>query len=263
MEVADGIHRFGTRMVNWYLIERGDGLTLVDAGMRGYWPQLEQAVGAIGRKVEEVEAVVLTHAHADHVGFAHQVKANSDGTVWVHERDAEPGMRRFPPFRLYLRPTAWPLLAHGLRNGLLATPDAAEVRTYSDGEVLDVPGQPRVRHLTAALRDLGRKVEEVEAVVLTHAHANLRGHTRGNCALHLADASVVFSGDALVTFDPYRQRKGPRLLIKGVNEDNEQARASLERLAELNARVLLPGHGEPWRDGVAAAVAEARRRGYW
>jgi Metallo-beta-lactamase superfamily len=122
MEVADGIHRFGTRMVNWYLIERGDGLTLVDAGMRGYWPQLERAVGALGRKVEEVEAVVLTHAHADHVGFAHQVKANSDATVWVHERDAEPGMRRFPPFRLYLRPTAWPLLVHGLRNGLLAPP---------------------------------------------------------------------------------------------------------------------------------------------
>jgi glyoxylase-like metal-dependent hydrolase (beta-lactamase superfamily II) len=156
MEVADGVHRFGTRMVNWYLIERDGRLTMIDAGMRGFWPQL-----------------------------------------------------------------------------------------------------------TAALRDLGRKVEEVEAVVLTHAHAHLPGHTRGNCALHLADASVVFSGDALVTFDPYRQRKGPRLLIKGVNEDNEQARASLERLAELNARVLLPSHGEPWRDGVAAAVAEARRRGYW
>jgi glyoxylase-like metal-dependent hydrolase (beta-lactamase superfamily II) len=237
MEVADGIHRFGTRMVNWYLIERGGGLTLVDAGMRGYWPQLERALGALGRKVDEVEAVVLTHAHADHVGFAHQVKANSDATVWVHERDAEPGMRRFPPFRLYLRPTAWPLLAHGLRNGLLATPDAAEVRTFGDGDVLEVPGRPRVRHLP--------------------------GHTRGNCALYLPDASVVFSGDALVTFDPYRRRRGPRLLIKGVNEDNDQARASLDQLADLNAHILLPGHGEPWRDGVAAAVAEARGHGYW
>jgi hypothetical protein len=139
MEVADGIHRFGTHMVNWYLIERGGRLTLVDAGMR-----------------------------------------------------------RFPPFRLYLRPTAWPLLAHGLRNGLLATPDAAEVRTFGDGDALEVPGRPRVRHLP--------------------------GHTRGNCALHLPDASVVFSGDALVTFHPYRRRRGPRLLIKGVNEDNDQAR---------------------------------------
>jgi glyoxylase-like metal-dependent hydrolase (beta-lactamase superfamily II) len=237
MEVADGVHRFGTRMVNWYLIERGGRLTLVDAGMRGYWPQLGRALAALGRKVEEVEAVVLTHAHADHIGFAHQVKANSDATVWVHERDAEPGLRRFPPMHLYLRPTAWPLLAHGLRNGLLATPDAAEVRTYTDGEVLDVPGRPRVRHLP--------------------------GHTRGNCALHLPDASVVFSGDALVTFDPYRRRRGPRLLLKGVNEDNDQARASLDQLAELNAGVLLPGHGEPWRDGVAAAVAEARGHGYW
>ena len=121
MEVADGVHRFGTRMVNWYLIERGGRLTLVDAGMRGYWPQLTRALRDLGRKVDEVEAVVLTHAHADHVGFAHQVKANSDASVWVHERDAEPGLRRFPRFHLYLRPTAWPLLAHGLRYGLLAT----------------------------------------------------------------------------------------------------------------------------------------------
>ena len=237
MEVADGVHRFGTRMVNWYLIERGGRLTLVDAGMRGYWPQLTGALRTLGRKVEEVEAVVLTHAHADHIGFAQKVKANSDAAVWVHERDASPGLRRFPPMRLYLRPTAWPLLAHGLRNGLLATPDAAEVRTFTDGEVLDVPGRPRAHHLP--------------------------GHTRGNCALHLTDASVVFSGDALVTYDPYRRRRGPRLLLKGVNEDNDQARASLDQLAGLNAQVLLPGHGEPWRDGVAAAVAEASRHGYW
>jgi glyoxylase-like metal-dependent hydrolase (beta-lactamase superfamily II) len=237
MEVADGVHRFGTRMVNWYLIERGGRLTLVDAGMRGYWPQLTRALAGLGRKLDEVEAVVLTHAHADHVGFAHQVKANSDAVLWVHERDAQPGLRRFPPMHLYLRPTAWPLLAHGLRNGLLATPDPAEVRTFTDGEVLEVPGRPRVRHLP--------------------------GHTRGNCALHLPDANVVFSGDALVTFDPYRRRRGPRLLLKGVNEDNDQARASLDQLAGLNAQVLLPGHGEPWRDGVAAAVAEARAHGYW
>jgi glyoxylase-like metal-dependent hydrolase (beta-lactamase superfamily II) len=237
MEVADGVHRFGTRMVNWYLIDRGGRLTLVDAGMRGYRPQLDDALRSLGRKLDDVEAVVLTHAHADHIGFAHQVRASSDASVWVHERDAAPGLRRFPPLRLYLRPTAWPLLVHGLRNGLLATPDAAQVRTYTDGELLEVPGRPRARHLP--------------------------GHTRGHCALHLPEASVVFSGDALVTFDPYRRRRGPRLLIKGVNEDNDQARASLDELSELNARLLLPGHGEPWRDGVAAAVAEARRHGYW
>jgi glyoxylase-like metal-dependent hydrolase (beta-lactamase superfamily II) len=235
MEVTDGVHRFGSRLVNWYAIERGGRLTIVDAGMRGYWRQLAGALGSLGRTLDDVEAVVLTHAHVDHIGFAERLRATAGTAVHVHEGDSGPGLRRYPPLHLYWRPASWPLAVHGARMGLFGTPRVAEVRSFADGEVLDVPGRPRVRHVP--------------------------GHTRGSCALHLPEASVVFSGDALVTFDPYRRRSGPRLLVKGVNEDVAQAKASLDELAGLNARVLLPGHGEPWRDGVAAAVAEARRTG--
>jgi hypothetical protein len=35
----------------------------------------------------------------------------------------------------------------------------------------------------------------------------------------------------------------------------------LERLADVTARTVLPGHGRPWRDGVEAAVESARRIG--
>src|ERR671915_367629 len=108
MEIADGIHRFGTRMVNWYLIDRGGRLTLVDAGMRGYWPQLTAALRDLGRKVEEVEAVVLTHAHADHIASPPRGKPTPAPTVGVHGAAAAPGSRRSPPLRLYARPTAWP-----------------------------------------------------------------------------------------------------------------------------------------------------------
>jgi glyoxylase-like metal-dependent hydrolase (beta-lactamase superfamily II) len=61
-----------------------------------------------------------------------------------------------------------------------------------------------------------------------------------------------------VTYDPYRNLGGPRLLLDGVNEDTRQAVASLDRLERLDAEVLLPGHGDPWTGGVAQAVTQAR-----
>jgi hypothetical protein len=47
MEVASGVHRFGSRFVNWYVVEAAGRLTVVDAGLRGYWGQLEGALRSL------------------------------------------------------------------------------------------------------------------------------------------------------------------------------------------------------------------------
>src|SRR3954464_10440985 len=69
------IHRCGTEIVNWYLLEEGGKVTIVDAGLPRYRPQLDEALRAIGRGIGDVEALVLTHAHIDHVGFAQKLQA--------------------------------------------------------------------------------------------------------------------------------------------------------------------------------------------
>jgi glyoxylase-like metal-dependent hydrolase (beta-lactamase superfamily II) len=111
-------------------------------------------------------------------------------------------------------------------------PAIAQLDDMSDGEVLDVPGSPRVVHAP--------------------------GHTAGSCALFLEDASVLFTGDALVTLDMTRGRTGPRVIRGPVTEDAELAVASLPVLAETNAETVLPGHGEPWLGGIKRAVEIAR-----
>jgi glyoxylase-like metal-dependent hydrolase (beta-lactamase superfamily II) len=121
-----------------------------------------------------------------------------------------------------------------LWDGVVRDPGPVKVTSFADGATLDVPGQPRILHLP--------------------------GRIRGRCALHLSDASVLFSGDVLVTDDPSTRRSGPRLLVK-VNQDDWQARAPLDELASVHARLLSPGLEAPWGDGVAAAVTEARRGG--
>jgi glyoxylase-like metal-dependent hydrolase (beta-lactamase superfamily II) len=137
------------------------------------------------------------------------------------------------------RPELLSFIAEAVRGGGLPTfPAVLELSELVDSEVLDVPGRPRVVHVP--------------------------GHTPGSCALHLAGASTVFTGDALITHSPAApawRRRGPQLVKDSWQEDAEQAFASLDRLAGLDARTVLPGHGEPWHGGIDAAVDHARHLG--
>jgi glyoxylase-like metal-dependent hydrolase (beta-lactamase superfamily II) len=69
-EPAAGVLRLGTSIINWYLVADGDGVTVVDAGAPRYRPQLEPGLAQLGRTVDDVRAVILTHGDPDHKGFA-------------------------------------------------------------------------------------------------------------------------------------------------------------------------------------------------
>jgi hypothetical protein len=63
--VAEGVHRIEDAYTNWYLIEDGGRLTVVDTGVPGSWHSFRAALQELGRSADDVEAVVLTHAHFD------------------------------------------------------------------------------------------------------------------------------------------------------------------------------------------------------
>lgn len=238
-DAAPGVHRVSDGCVNWYLIEDADGLTAVDAGLPRSWRLLGQALNALGHPRERLRAVVLTHAHFDHVGFAEQARRSLRLPVFLHPEDAPIARHplRYPhersPLAYVWRPRTLRNLGEMLAGGALRTRGIAETRGFSNDVLLDVPGTPRA--------------------VATP------GHTPGSVALHLPDRDAVLSGDALVTLDPYTDRRGPRLVARAATANSALARASLDRLAALGATILLPGHGEPWRHGVAEAVEHARK----
>ena len=71
----------------------------------------------------------------------------------------------------------------------------------------------------------------------------------------------MIAGDALVTLNPYRGTTGPQIVAGGATADSERNLASLDALVQTGATTVLPGHGEPWREGVESAVAKARAVG--
>ena len=150
-EVAPGIHRLGNELVNFYVVEDGSRLALVDAGLPGFRGQLEEFLTGRGRTLGDIEAVLLTHAHGDHVGVAEIVR-QAGATVHVHEADAEMARTAKPQsrergMRPYFRYGAtWRLLITGLRLGAARTPKIASVSTFAEGDELDVPGHPRIVH---------------------------------------------------------------------------------------------------------------------
>jgi glyoxylase-like metal-dependent hydrolase (beta-lactamase superfamily II) len=242
VDVADGVHRVEEALTNWYLVEEGTALTVVDAGFPRSWGTLHEALRRIGRSPADVAAVVLTHAHFDHVGFAERARTELGAPVWVHELDVS--LARHPWRYRHERSRVPYMLAHPgfdrvfaamAARGALTVPGVERVRTFRDGDVLDVPGSPRAIHTP--------------------------GHTHGHCALHLEARGVVFAGDAFVMHDPYTRRDGPRIVAGAATADSARALASLDALRPLGADRILTGHGEPWRGPPADAVDRAQAAG--
>jgi glyoxylase-like metal-dependent hydrolase (beta-lactamase superfamily II) len=238
-EVAPGIHRLGNDIVNFYLVEADGGLTLVDAGLPSFEGQLEAFLRDRGRTIADIDALLLTHAHGDHVGIAEPVR-RAGVPVRIHERDAEQARTgkshpREGSMLPYLRYGAtWRLLAFAVRSGGVKTVKIAEVAPLAEGE-LDVPGRPRAIHTP--------------------------GHSPGHVVFHFAEHGALIAGDALCTWNPLTGRPGPQIMPSAFAFSNEQAMASLELLEPIEVGTLLVGHGDPWTAGVRAAVARAREAG--
>jgi glyoxylase-like metal-dependent hydrolase (beta-lactamase superfamily II) len=239
--VVPGLHRIEDAYTNWFLLEEDGRLTVVDAGVPTSWGSLQTAVQKIGRSLSHIEAVILTHAHFDHVGFAERARRELGVPVYVHEDDVplthNPRLYgRERPVSAYLatQVKAAPIVASLLRNRAWFPPPVQRVERFTEG-TLPVPGSPEVLATP--------------------------GHTLGHVSFHLPERDAVIAGDALVMLDPYTGRRGPRLVARAATADVERNLRTLDALARCGARTVLSGHGEPWTAGAEAAVAAARAAG--
>ena len=235
MKLGPHLHRIGNDIVAAYLVVLPDGITVVDAGLPGHWDDLTTELDGIGRSLGDIRGLVLTHGDSDHIGFAERLRREHGVPVYVHAADAARATTgekpKTPMGRLRLGPT-FGFAAYAVRKKGYRTEYLREVVEVTDGDVLDLPGSPRI--------------------------IGLPGHSPGSIAVHVPIAEAVFVGDALTTRHVLTGSTG--LQPAPFTDHPAEALDSLERLAGLDAVWVLPGHGAPWRGSPAEVAAAVRAR---
>ncbi len=234
MEILPDVFKFETGLFNWYLIRQNGRLTLVDAGFPNHYDILAQGVESIGHSLKDVEAIIITHGHADHTGFAERLRREINVPVYIHKNDAAMAAKPLQmPWKGFIlnawRPFIMTKLVEAAKAGILQMTKIEQTVEMRHEETLDVPGNPVILHTP--------------------------GHTEGSTVVFLPDKKVLFSGDTLVTRNLLNgERMTPQPPSPILNMNPAEGRRSLDILKGLGQVTMAPGHGKPWTGDMAEAV---------
>lgn len=237
--VADGVTFVEGPASNWVVLVGADSVGLIDTGYPADIELVEASIIEAGGKNLPLTTILLTHGHSDHSGSAAELVRRYGSEVLVRAEElpnvtrditeqvsvAELLPRLWRPETLRWAWRAW-------RAGGLA-----DVAVPSAGVIPD-----------------GR----LEVAGFTVVPIPTPGHTTGHSAYLIPSAAALVTGDALVTAHPTSSARGPQLLDDVFHADAARTRSSLDAIAKLYARVILPGHGPMRHEHPAFAVSAAR-----
>jgi glyoxylase-like metal-dependent hydrolase (beta-lactamase superfamily II) len=209
--VVPGVFRMDLAMVNAYLCEDDDGLTLVDCGLATSAVDLRDAIEQAGHRYEELQRIILTHYDDDHRGAAHALRSEPRPQILAHSADAPVIRGLEPQAEPDLTARERPIHAQIVPNVVPAPSCEVDVELF-DGSIVDALGG---------------------AVIV-----GVPGHTPGSIALYVPDRGIVFTGDAAASI-------GGAPVVGFFNIDRAQAKRSFARLASLDFEVACVGHGDP------------------
>lgn len=234
--VTDRIHMAQTPLVNWTLVTGETGVILIDAGFPGSRDEVVTSLDRLGFAPADVAAILLTHAHIDHLGSAIWFAATHATPVYCHAREVGHARRDY--------------LEQASPSALLAQAWRPTWLRWS----LQVAGKGGL--VRDGIPTAGPLTEEIAATLPGRPRAlPTPGHTTGHCS-YLVDG-VLVTGDALVTGHPLARRRGPQLLPPVFNHDAEECLHSLDVLGQTGADTMIPGHGELWSGPIREAARQA------
>jgi glyoxylase-like metal-dependent hydrolase (beta-lactamase superfamily II) len=240
---TEGIHRlriptpFAVGRVNCYLIE-DEPLTLVDAGPNSgkSLDELEHQISDLGHGIEDIDLVILTHQHIDHLGLVSLVAERSgadvaaiDVAVPFVENYSEEAQKDDEFARSVM-------LRNGIPPDVVSALSAVSQAFRAWGARADVT---RVLHDGDELAFRDRTL---------HVH-HRPGHSPTDTIFHDRERRLLLSADhllghissnPLITRAPGGSGERPQALVTYLR--------SLEQTREMDVELVLPGHGDPITD---------------
>jgi glyoxylase-like metal-dependent hydrolase (beta-lactamase superfamily II) len=237
---AAGIHRlaiptpFAVGRVNVYLIE-DEPLTLVDAGPNSgtSFDELQRGIGALGHSLEEIELVILSHQHIDHLGLVSLVAAHSGADVAAIDA-AVPFVENFSlesqaddDFAREM------MLRHGIAEDVVSALGAVSRAFRAWGSRVDV---------TRVLHD-GQRIELRNRTLEVGFRP---GHSPTDTVFYDRERRILLAADHLlghISSNP--------LITRPLDGSTDRPQAlvtyleSLRLTREMDVDLVLPGHGDP------------------
>ncbi len=223
---------FSVGPVNAFLV-RGEPLALVDAGIRtdAAWESLLRCFAGHGLALSDLDIILLTHSHFDHVGLLGRILENSHAEVYAHPRVARLA-DRFEETEAEAAAYLEKLLAE------LGTPPESMAACLAEHEGF----KPYIEKAS-----VGNAMQDGDTVAGFTAH-HAPGHSASDVVYVNQAARVAFTGDHLLKHihpNPLIRRPEPgKPRSKSLLEYQE----SLRRTHTLDIDWCCPGHGEPFSD---------------
>ena len=221
---------FALRNVNCYLLAGDEGWTIVDTGLntaegQETWQTVFQELDI---HPQDIEQIVLTHAHPDHFGLAGWLQEKAQGApVLMSPREAELA------HWVWQEETGWTevVTAFWSRCGI---PDEVVTAVVLETDRTRQRTRPHPRTI--------QTIEPGAMVRLGKRHFNIihtPGHSDGHIIFYDTAARLLLCGDQVL------QKITPNISLWPFGEPDPLGRylQSLNQIAQLDVDLALPGHG--------------------
>lgn len=218
--MAVNIHPIHLGMDQCYLLQ-GEGAILIDGGAPGKVDVFRRAIDGLSIMPREVQLIVLTHGHWDHIALTKDIKELTGAKVAMHRHEKHLLENPVNPPPQPPGATTWGRILIWM-VGLVVR--SADIPATNVDIVLDDGGLD--------LADYGIPGKVVHTP----------GHSPGSVSI-LLETGEAFVGDLAMSQPPIRFSPGLPIFA----EDLEEAKQSCRLLLELGAKTIYPAHGKPFR----------------